>query len=295
MTAYYVSLDMVAYPLLASEPDWQWSAYCTFDAQIILNATGVTALNPWDPNNGGGGRVTPKLHSTVAKTDGSVVSSANVGDVLVFNLGLEPGDTTYEGVLPQICYFSNSPSWDAPGAAKLKFIDNGCSIGNLPDMIINVTKNKDGSYQTFFRAFQFQSGSTAYSFLYLLCQVQLCLTSPSCATPGCDWTASAFERFPPLLLTAMLDQGQAQADLSTVPVNLPISIRSASAATTTPLPSSIPTGRVQDLHPDPGFSICSTAWRECCWPCGCSAAAASVSSSRRGAGEAARSARRSGK
>ncbi|CAB3399962.1 unnamed protein product [Caenorhabditis bovis] len=125
-----------------------------------------------------GGKPKPKIEMFFRSVDGKPLHAAKIGDVLEFFVALSP-DSAYHGATPKECVFSDREDVDSPDARKITFVQSGCPVEEISEIIEPLANVNDQVYFSKFKTFRFGNQSTVFAH----CQVNVCLKREECSTP----------------------------------------------------------------------------------------------------------------
>uniref|UniRef100_A0A8R1E0W0 ZP domain-containing protein n=1 Tax=Caenorhabditis japonica TaxID=281687 RepID=A0A8R1E0W0_CAEJA len=124
-----------------------------------------------------GGKPKPKVEMLFRSTDsGKTLQAARENDYVEFFIALSP-DSAYHGISPKECTFSDREDISAPDAKKITFVQGGCPVNGMNDIIDPLANVNDQIYFSKFRTFRFGNQST----VFVHCQVQVCLRKEECS------------------------------------------------------------------------------------------------------------------
>ncbi|CAA87330.2 Protein dyf-7 [Caenorhabditis elegans] len=124
-----------------------------------------------------GGKPKPKVEMLFRSTDsGKTLQAARENEFVEFFIALSP-DSAYHGISPKECTFSDREDISAPDAKKITFVQGGCPVNGMNDIIDPLANVNDQIYFSKFRTFRFGNQST----VFVHCQVQVCLKKDECS------------------------------------------------------------------------------------------------------------------
>ncbi|UMM39442.1 hypothetical protein L5515_016503 [Caenorhabditis briggsae] len=124
-----------------------------------------------------GGKPKPKVEMLFRSTDsGKTLQAARENEYVEFFIALSP-DSAYHGISPKECTFSDREDISAPDAKKITFVQGGCPVNGMNDIIDPLANVNDQIYFSKFRTFRFGNQST----VFVHCQVQVCLQKEECS------------------------------------------------------------------------------------------------------------------
>ncbi|CAI2357575.1 unnamed protein product [Caenorhabditis sp. 36 PRJEB53466] len=126
-----------------------------------------------------GGKPKPKVQMLFRSIDGGkTLQAVREDDPVEFFIALEK-DSAYNGISPKECTFSDREDISAPDAQKVTFVQGGCPVNGMSEIIEPLANVNDQVYFTKFRTFRLGNQST----VFVHCQVQVCLKKEECSRP----------------------------------------------------------------------------------------------------------------
>uniref|UniRef100_A0A1I7TZZ5 ZP domain-containing protein n=1 Tax=Caenorhabditis tropicalis TaxID=1561998 RepID=A0A1I7TZZ5_9PELO len=169
--------------VLEDNADLSFSKTTRLNHVFCLYTRSVKTIRFSDVSNGHevmvstGGKPKPKVEMLFRSTDsGKTLQAARENEYVEFFIALSP-DSAYHGISPKECTFSDREDISAPDAKKITFVQGGCPVNGMNDIIDPLANVNDQIYFSKFRTFRFGNQST----VFVHCQVQVCLQKEECS------------------------------------------------------------------------------------------------------------------